>query len=1386
MKPIKGLLQDLRPENQPEGTYPFGKNGIQFDLKGSVTNEKGFLKLNANIIPPGYTVNGMLETDTSKVIIFYTNNIDSGIKLYDVDTDTVSFHFIDTTTTYKLGFKAENYITGQIQRNYLGELVCAFTDKNTFPKYINLDNPVTTYLKDWNLYPECTYPTVSESIQVGGILTTGSYFYAIRYYKQDGTRTSFSNVSQGVVVTTSDGTQVADKMIKLVITNMDQSYDFLEVAIIARVDGVTSSYLLTKVPVVPGSFTINFTGDGVYEDIALDEILVPSISYDKVGTMGQLNDALYVAKLSKTRTVTDMQPYANLVKIEWVSELLDVTNCPDDHKAGIKKTFKHQEVYALYIRYKLTNGEFSTAYTIPGVELTAADLANSTIASAGGSNALVYECEDSITSTGTYTGLTGPYQNKTELYPDTPEFDSTSIGGPNLRNKPVRHHKMPSVKYCKANLYSGVPEYGVKYLDLLGIRASNVIIPNKYADLIDGYEILYAKRTLDNMLIYGQSLLLQSVKLTNSAGSSLNSKVYSVGHNFEAHPNGSSEYFKLDYNHARFHGFDYLFNKPTIKPAFISSQLLLRGALKGSYSAFATTSGGSAYTGNCVHLVDMTEGTGYSAPANNIRNIQESKHLEHNINNGDYYNNYLESALGMKLTGTTFNLSVAPIDYLVSNTHGNFTGSNAIEAHLVDLCDIKSDIYNNFYTQELVSAGNPKPLSTTDIFFGGDCFLSLYTFHTYGYAESHWQNYYDHNSKQAYPENRGRRIVNRIICETVGNLWTRYEIAGNIYSKWYSHNFLSLYPGVLDYTNSYPASYNGFEDPNQFGYIRGSEGINDFVQSDIYNPYREYQTEFPYRIHRGGKLSRYNKRSWRTFLPLDYYEIQKNMGFIQHVEGMEDRLLIHCDNALFITQDKGKLEGGNLTVTLGTGDIFQFEPQEVQAAKLGYAGTQHDLACVKTPIGYIFADSKQGELYLYKGKELKALNTGLHRFLRDYLRIKGKNSFNGNGITIGWDQRYKRMITTVKNKRPADGTNVVVLNSPTDITDVIGVVGPPLYPDCLQTTNGLVKIGDVIFYNGKYLRYLGQNTSIYDCPADPCDCTTPYSLAVSLLGDQVSSHVSWAGVGPFQWTLSEITTTGAVLLQTGGTIGYFEDFTTPLLGEDKTYKFEIWSVCSRECLSLTNSVQWTTSHQNTDPADYCLWYEIVTIDDTQVDITITLKDNLGNPVVTPSDLAITFYRQNSSNVVVQTYNWTILAGNYSISGNSSWSAGDYLAAGTGYLGTIGDPNYCGFGTYIPFEPVEVAYKFYVNTNVGFPTPMLGVTDFITISVLSGTTTYYGSCSINSTFPNATVIITMPAPSGSVVVGAAHVLVGATIVSELGTGTITLSPTSLNNITITYT
>lgn len=1021
MKPIKGLNTDVRPYNQPDGTYPYGRNGIQYDLLGSVTNEEGFAAM-AAVVP--YTLMGIIETD-NKPILFSTNDTFSAIGYFNPTTGLYEPKFNDSALTYKLGFNRSNYITGEAQRNYKGEIVCAFTDKTTFAKYANLDNLVVTRLEDWNLFPFYKAPTINTSIDIGGRLFPGTYYASVRYERNDGTSTPYTTVSIGKSIAGINFDTLTDKALTITVTNTDSSYDFIVVAIIVRSRGITRTYELEPVPTnAAGSTVITYTGDNQVTEIDINEVLVPPARYSKVGTIGQLNDALYIADLTKEADVNDMQQFANLVNVEFVSKLINAVGAPPEHVSGEIKGFAHNEVYALYIRYRLTQGGVSKSFTIPGNALGGGQTAQSTEATAGGFTGKVFEVEDTIGTfnAGTFTGSTGRYQNSTETYPNTIDFDSSTLGGRNLRSQPVLHHKMPSQRWCKANFYSSEAEYGRTKLDILGLKFTNIIIPPKYANIINGYEILYAKRTVGNMTNYGQSIVLYGSVKENETGSATGSvDIYTTGSNWDSivKTRTSTSYnadnnLHLRLNAFRFHGFDLLFNKPSIAPTFISPQFKLSRTNLRPNSLWQDGRGPDDANTSTVHLVDFTTnettistvGTGIMARGI----VNGGQYLSQNININRFINNHHETTFGGQLLGATLPLTVENTGWWTHNARGGPTDSdvlsNTVQSYMIDLKVIKADVYLNFYAQTLVTAGQAKDLTDNTPFFGGDVYVCDYTFHTYGRHEATdgWAGYSE-------GVHLGKKVIHRIVCECVSNLHLRYEIAGNEYSKWYPHNTLSYFDA-----GSYPEFWDRSRNPNDVGYSKDFNAVNDLISSNIFSPFRDDLLRFPYRIHRGGKISRQTKlRSWRTFLALDYYECQKNMGLITKITGMEDVLYIHHENALFKTQDKAKLEAGLLSVTLGAGDIFQFEPQELEAAKLGYAGSQHELACVRIPNGYVFVDAKMGEIYIVQGGKLKNLSDGMFRLFKQYMRTAEKNVYNnGQGITIGWDQKYKRILLSVK------------------------------------------------------------------------------------------------------------------------------------------------------------------------------------------------------------------------------------------------------------------------------------------------------------------------------------------------------------------------------------
>lgn len=1127
-KQNKGLVQDTQPVDQPQGTYFFGKNGIQFNKHGAIENEPGF-SISAAIIPYGTPI-GVIENDFHPVI-FSTNNVNSAVSYFDEDRDIMVPIIDDANLPFRIGFKTVNYITGQAQRNYKGQVIVTFTDKVLNPMYLNCDTPEVKAFEDLLLFPLAKAPAITLTQDSGGVLLPGSYFAAVRLMKNDGTQTAFLVISTATIIAGQTG-QVQNTSLIITLTDLDPNYDIVEVAVVQKVGGVFSQGLLPQTQIAPTT-TITYTGTVPLGSIDLAEILQNPVVYEKIGTMGQLNDYLYNGNLRMIPEV-NMQQYAGLISLRWRSELHKIFPAETVITSGDKKSFMHREVYAFYIQYSLITGGWSRAFIIPGRASVPSDFTNSVQALASAQILPNYKVEDTIPSFDpvTQTGQLGYWQNATETYPDTADYDSSALGGRNLRGQPVLHHRFPSIRWCKQNLYQFNADYGKASLDILGIDVTNVVIPSSMAGTITGYRILYAQRNLGNATVVGQSLYLNGGR-TGPQGQTPSSNFIGGDTNYLTTGGNWWSFISTisvvtrpitpDFRLIRFHAFDLLFNQPAINPSYIINELKhVHENLSPDYM-IEDADLGSGDDGPLVFLIDyLSHGlTPTILPDNKVfRNIVESTYVPANLINGKWNNLWSETCYGMVLGGPeVLHVGTGIFDPTTEYTLANLVVHNVAEKPsfaiqfehtcLTNMMFLRDNIYISFTSQSLVIANSRVAGNAPSTIFGGDTFINDYTFHTYGWFDASNNSNLGNYSTDGTPAGSGIRVCRRFACEAASNINDRFVIPGNQYSEWYPKQ-----PLVKNDINAYLTLFKRTSDPNQFGYSKDLNTLNDLISTAIFDPIIEVVTDFPYRIHRSGKLGRLDKRrSWRTFDPLDFYEMEKDMGFIINLAGQDDRLIIHTQRALFITQDKTKLESNAISLTLGAGDIFQFEPQQGISSKLGYAGTQHDLACILTPIGYVFVDSEMGQVFLHKGNP-KLLNEAMNTFFRDFARLTEANVFIGNGYTIGYDPDYKRILITAKNRQTISGQLVQNYQAT---------------PEFIATLTPNVSL---VFKDGRVQKFLGINTSPeYACPVPVVpsmpnyviqvgDATAIGAQVLQLVGANVDDVYITAGNVDLTWSLS--------------------------------------------------------------------------------------------------------------------------------------------------------------------------------------------------------------------------------------------------------------------------
>jgi hypothetical protein len=141
-------------------------------------------------------------------------------------------------------------------------------------------------------------------------------------------------------------------------------------------------------------------------------------------------------------------------------------------------------------------------------------------------------------------------------------------------------------------------------------------------------------------------------------------------------------------------------------------------------------------------------------------------------------------------------------------------------------------------------------------------------------------------------------------------------------------------------------------------------------------------------------------------------------------------------NAVDTTVDDGKRPE---TQFLGDGGIFARRPVTFSETDLGYGGTQTS-ASLSCEFGHFHVDSKRGQVVEIAngGKGIQEISaftgdkpSGMRNWFKEHLpfkilksNFKGKenldldNAYNGLGISMGWDSRFRRVFITKKDYIP--------------------------------------------------------------------------------------------------------------------------------------------------------------------------------------------------------------------------------------------------------------------------------------------------------------------------------------------------------------------------------
>jgi hypothetical protein len=171
---------------------------------------------------------------------------------------------------------------------------------------------------------------------------------------------------------------------------------------------------------------------------------------------------------------------------------------------------------------------------------------------------------------------------------------------------------------------------------------------------------------------------------------------------------------------------------------------------------------------------------------------------------------------------------------------------------------------------------------------------------------------------------------------------------------------------------------------------------------------------------------------WLRYKALDTFDFSKSYGDLVSVVGLESmQLMARFTNGFTIygaiDQIRDRLTPD--TQNLGNGGIFAGRPVNFNVTDLGHAGTQHNIL-VSCEYGHFWADAKRGKIFQLapNGKEMnevskptESINDGLEKWFKENLPFKIlqyyptyniDNNYKGIGLTMMWDDRFKRLFVT--------------------------------------------------------------------------------------------------------------------------------------------------------------------------------------------------------------------------------------------------------------------------------------------------------------------------------------------------------------------------------------
>lgn len=213
---------------------------------------------------------------------------------------------------------------------------------------------------------------------------------------------------------------------------------------------------------------------------------------------------------------------------------------------------------------------------------------------------------------------------------------------------------------------------------------------------------------------------------------------------------------------------------------------------------------------------------------------------------------------------------------------------------------------------------------------------------------------------------------------------------------------------------------------NKYNYnaTYSSQNNQDFIESfNNFNFDKLCQYDFSNRVIYSEKSNNEeNFDNWLKYSANNYFDFNKSNGKITGIHGLENnKLLVKFENTFQIYNTKITLQSNSpFEVAVSGSGMFTTDPSDATRSVIGFAGSQN-IAFEKTPYGSFWVDAKRGDVFRFndgiqnisQGPNYNWFKENLpFKILKDVPDTEIDNSFKDIGISLCWDERFKRLFLT--------------------------------------------------------------------------------------------------------------------------------------------------------------------------------------------------------------------------------------------------------------------------------------------------------------------------------------------------------------------------------------